>query len=117
MSLNFKRFILSISFLVFLIKPSLAEVTFQEILENPGDLKINLKYATEQEALGRYKATLSTLERLNMLYPVKADIKLYLISILLKMDSAAKLQLMVETMLQDPNTTKETRDYIEGILK
>ena len=117
MSLNFKRFILSISFLVFLIKPSLAEVTFQEILENPGDLKINLKYATEQEALGRYKATLSTLERLNMLYPVNTDIKLYLISILLKMDSAAKLQLMVETMLQDPNTTKETRDYIEGILK
>jgi hypothetical protein len=117
MSLNFKRFILSISFLVFLIKPSLAEITFQEILENPGDLEINLKYATEQEALGRYKATLSTLERLNMLYPVNTDIKLYLISILLKMDSAAKLQLMVETMLQDPNTTKETRDYIEGILK
>ena len=52
-----------------------------------------------------------------MLYPVNTDIKLYLISILLKMDSAAKLQLMVETMLQDPNTTKETRDYIEGILK
>jgi len=117
MSLNFKRIILLISFLVFFIKPSLAEVTFQEILENPGDLKINLKYATEQEALGRYKATLSTLERLNMLYPVNTDIKLYLISILLKMDSAAKLQLMVETMLQDPNTTKETRDYIEGILK
>ena len=49
MSLNFKKFILSISFLVFLIKPSLAEVTFQEILENPADLEINLKYATEQE--------------------------------------------------------------------
>ena len=117
MSLNFKRFILLISFLVFLIKPSLAEVTFQEILENPADLEINLKYATEQEALGRYKATLSTLERLNMLYPVNTDIKLYLISILLKMDSTAKLELMVETMLQDPNTTKETRDYIESILK
>ena len=58
----------------------------------------------------------STLERLNMLYPVNTDIKLYLISILLKMDSEAKLQLMIETMLQDPNTTKETRDYIEGIL-
>ena len=57
-------------------------VAFQEILENPADLEINLKYATEQEGLGRYKATLSTLERLNMLYPVNTDIKLYLISIL-----------------------------------
>ena len=52
-----------------------------------------------------------------MLYPVNTDIKLYLISILLKMDSVAKLQLMIETMLQDPNTSQETRDYIGEILK
>lgn len=112
-----KKLLIILIFIIFNNKPSLAEVTFQDILENPGDLEINLKYASEQEALGRYKATLSTLERLNMLYPVNTDIKLYLISILLKMDSEAKLQLMIETMLQDPNTTKETRDYIEGILK
>ena len=117
MNLKFKKAIFLLSILIFYIKPSLAEITFKEILENPADLEINLKYATEQEALGRYKATLSTLERLNMLYPVNTDIKIYLISILLKMDSAAKLQLMIETMLQDPNTTKETRDYIESILK
>ena len=117
MSLNFKRLILLTSLSFFFIKPILAEITFQEILENPSDLEMNLKYATEQEELGRYKTTLATLERLTMLYPVNTDIKLYLISILLKMDSAAKLQLMIETMLQDPNTTKETRDYIEEILK
>ena len=117
MSNKLKKIVLLFILSIFFIKPSIAEITFQEILENPGDLEINLKYAKEQEALGRYKATLSTLERLNMLYPVNTDIKLYLISILLKMDSAAKLELMVETMLQDPNTTKETRDYIESILK
>ena len=117
MSQNFKKLIVFLSLSIFSIKPSIAEVTFQEILENPADLKINLKYATEQEALGRYKATLSTLERLSMLYPVNTDIKLYLISILLKMDSVAKLQLMIETMLQDPNTSQETRDYIAEILK
>ena len=112
MSQNFKKLIVFLSLSIFCIKPSIAEITFQEILENPADLKINLKYATEQEAIGRYKATLSTLERLSMLYPVNTDIKLYLISILLKMDSVAKLQLMIETMLQDPNTSQETRDYI-----
>ena len=51
-----------------------------------------------------------------MLYPVNTDLKLYLISILLKLDSAAKLQLMLETMMQDPNTTDETRKYIEKTL-
>jgi len=117
MSLKFKK--LSFFFLlsIFFIKPSFAKVTFLDVIENPSDLKINLTYAKEQEALGRYKSTLTTLERLNMLYPVNTDIKLYLISILLKMDSVAKLQLTVETMLQDPNTTEETRDYIKEILK
>ncbi|MDC6482988.1 hypothetical protein PQY77_02185 [Candidatus Pelagibacter sp.] len=117
MSLRFKGLFLFLILSFFISKPSIAEITFLDIIENPSDLKINLKYAKQQEALGRYKATLATLERLNMLYPVNTDLKLYLISILLKMDSASKLQLMIETMLQDPNTTKETRDYIEGILK
>jgi hypothetical protein len=113
---TFRKLIVFISLTFFFTQSLIAEITFQEILENPADLKINLKYATEQEAIGRYKATLSTLERLSMLYPVNTDIKLYLISILLKMDSVAKLQLMIETMLQDPNTSQETRDYIAEIL-
>jgi hypothetical protein len=103
-------------FIIFYTQSLLAEITFEEILENPADLELNLKYAKEQESLGRYKTTLSTLERLNMLYPVNTDLKLYLISILLKLDSAAKLQLMLETMMQDPNTTDETRQYIEKTL-
>ena len=81
MCLKFKQLIVFLILSIFFIKSSIAEITFQEILENPADLEINLKYATEQEPLGRYKATLSTLERLSMLYPVNTDIKLYLISI------------------------------------
>ena len=117
MSLKLKKLIIFLLLSIFFIKPAIAEVSFFDIIENPDDLKINLEYAKQQEALGRYKATLVTLERLNMLYPVNTDIKLYLISILLKMDSIAKLELMLEVMLQDPNTIKETRDYIEGVLK
>ena len=116
MSQKFKQLIVFFILSIFFIKSSVAEVTFQEILENPADLEMNLTYAKEQESLGRYKTTLSTLERLNMLYPVNTDLKLYLISILLKLDSEAKLQLMLEIMLQDPNTTDETRQYIEKTL-
>ena len=76
MSPKLTKIFIFFTIIFFYIKPSSAQITFQEILENPGDLEINLKYATEQEALGRYKATLSTLERLNMLYPVNTDIKL-----------------------------------------
>ena len=113
---NYCKKIIFFLFMIFYTQPLLAEITFEEILEDPADLELNLKYAKEQEGLGRYKTTLSTLERLNMLYPVNTDLKLYLISILLKLDSAAKLQLMLETMMQDPNTTDETREYIEKTL-
>ena len=46
-----------------------AQITFNEILENPSDLDLNLRYAKEQEIKGKYKATIAALERLNMLYP------------------------------------------------
>ena len=61
MSCNLRNFFLFLFLLFFYLKPALAEVTFQEILENPSDIEINLKYAKEQEALGRYKATITTL--------------------------------------------------------
>ena len=115
MKTHYKKIIFFL-FVIFYTQPLLAEITFEEILDDPADLELNLKYAKEQEGLGRYKTTLSTLERLNMLYPVNTDLKLYLISILLKLDSAAKLRLMLETMMQDPNTTDETRKYIEKTL-
>ena len=74
MRLKLKELIIFLLLSIFFIKPAIAEITFLDIIENPSDLKINLKYATEQEALGRYKSTLTTLERLNMLYPVNTDI-------------------------------------------
>ena len=91
------------------------EVTFMQILENPTDLELNLKYAKEQEIVGNYKSTIHTLERLNTLYPANTEIKIYLLSIMLKMDSEIQVQLMIERMLKDPNTTDEAKEYINKI--
>ncbi len=51
-----------------------------------------------------------------MLYPSNTDIKLYLLSILIKMDSSVKVDLMVRTMMNDPNTSVETRKLIAELL-
>ena len=61
-----------------------------QILQNPKDLDLNLKYAQQQGKIGNYKQTISTLERLNMLYPDNVEIKLYLLSILVQADSPEK---------------------------
>ena len=91
-------------------------ITYEQILDNPSDLELNLNYAKQQEKQGNLKLTLATLERLSMLYPENLDIKLYLLSILIEMDSAVKVDLMVRTMMNDPNTSDEIKKTIAGLL-
>ena len=53
-----------------------------QILQKPNDLDLNLKYAQQQGKMGNYKQTISTLERLTILYPDNIEIKLYILSVL-----------------------------------
>ena len=111
-------FFIKVFVIFFLIFPNSfgAEITYKEILDNPTDLELNLNYAKQQESSGNLKLTIATLERLSMLYPSNTDIKLYLLSILIKMDSSVKVDLMVRTMMNDPNTSVETRKLIAELL-
>ncbi len=102
--------------LIFNSKAISSIVTYKEILDNPTDLELNLNYAKQQEKSGNVKSTIATLERLSKLYPKNSDIKLYLLSILLKMDSRVKVDFMVKTMLEDPNTNEETKKLIAELL-
>ena len=107
----------SIFFFILLQSKSFSStITYEEILNNPTDLELNLNYAKQQEIGGNIKSTIATLERLNKLYPKNSDIKLYLLSILLRMDSKIKVDFMVKTMLEDPNTSEETKRLITKLL-
>ena len=112
---NLSKFLV-IFFFIFFNKSVYANVTYKEILDNPTDLELNLNYAKQQEKAGNIKSTIATLERLSTLYPKNSDIKLYLLSILLKMDSKIKVDFMVKTMLEDPNTSDETKNLITELL-
>ena len=63
--------------LIFNSKAISSIITYKEILDNPTDLELNLNYAKQQEKSGNIKSTIATLERLSMLYPKNADIKIY----------------------------------------
>ena len=73
-------------------------ITYIQILQNPNDLDLNLKYAQQQGKMGNYKQTISTLERLNMIYPDNVEIKLYLLSVLVQIDSPEKANTIIEEM-------------------
>ena len=114
---NAKLLCLIISLLlIFNSKAISSIITYKEILDDPTDLELNLNYAKQQEKSGNVKSTIATLERLSKLYPKNSDIKLYLLSILLKMDSRVKVDFMVKTMLEDPNTNEETKKLIAELL-
>ena len=108
---------LIISLLLILNSKAISSIiTYKEILDNPTDLELNLNYAKQQEKSGNIKSTIATLERLSKLYPKNSDIKLYLLSILLKMDSRVKVDFMVKTMLEDTNTNEKTKKLIAELL-
>ena len=73
-------------------------ITYMQILQNPNDLDLNIKYAQQQGKMGNFKQTISTLERLNMLYPDNVEIKLYLLSVLVQVDSPEKANTIIEEM-------------------
>ena len=112
------RLITYLLFVIFLFsqKSFASKITYEEILDNPSDLELNLNYAKQQESEGNLKLTIATLERLSMLYPSNTEIKLYLLSIVVKMDSPAKLTLLVQSILSDPNTTQETKKLVVELL-
>ena len=73
-------------------------ITYMQILQKPNDLDLNLKYAQQQGKMGNFKQTISTLERLTMIYPDNVEIKLYLLSVLVQVDSPEKANSIIEEM-------------------
>ena len=82
-------------------------ITYMQILQKPNDLDLNLKYAQQQGKMGNFKQTISTLERLNMIYPDNIEIKLYLLSILVQIDSPEKAGTIIEEMKLDRDLSSE----------
>ena len=72
--------------------------------------------------MGNYKQTISTLERLNMIYPDNVEIKLYLLSVLVQIDSPEKANTIIEEMklrrdleAEDLETLKEIEQELDDL--
>ena len=88
-------------------------ITYMQILQNPKDLDLNLKYAQQQGKVGNFKQTISTLERLNMIYPDNVEIKLYLLSILVQIDSPEKATTIIEEMKLNRELASEDLETLQ----
>ncbi len=110
--------LLNLLFLTILTFPSLSvekNITYMQILQKPKDLDLNLKYAQQQGKMGNYKQTISTLERLTMLYPDNVEIKLYLLSVLVQIDSPDKARSLIEEMKLRTDLEAEDLETLQEI--
>ena len=65
--------------------------------------------------MGNFKQTISTLERLNMIYPDNIEIKLYLLSILVQIDSPEKAGTIIEEMKLDRDLSSEDLQTLQEL--
>ena len=119
MFLNFVRFKLFFISTILLISTSAfsseKNITYMQILQDPNNLDLNLKYAQQQGKVGNFKQTISTLERLNMLYPDNVEIKLYLLSVLVQVDSPEKANTIIDDMKLRRDLSAEDLETLQEI--
>ena len=90
-------------------------ITYIQILQNPNDLDLNLKYSRQQAKAGDFKQTIATLERLNMMYPDNIEIKLYLLSVLVQADSPDKALTVIEEIKENEDLSSEDLETVTEI--
>ena len=92
-------------------------ITYIQILQKPNDLELNIKYAQQQGKIGNFKQTISTLERLNMVYPDNIEIKMYLLSVLVQADSPDKALIVIDEIKNNEDATEEDLLTVKDIEK
>ena len=113
---RFKLFLISIILLISSTAfSSEKNITYMQILQDPNNLDLNLKYAQQQGKVGNFKQTISTLERLNMLYPDNVEIKLYLLSVLVQVDSPEKANTIIDDMKLRRDLSAEDLETLQEI--
>lgn len=63
------------------------DVTYQDILKDPDNLELNLRYAKAQIARGELKGASATLERILLINPDQPQIRLYYAIVLYRLDN------------------------------
>ena len=115
--MNYKKIYLLILFFFLNFSNVNALVELEQILKKPNDLKLNLKYAKQQEDLGNYKSVISTLERLTSLYPENIDLKMYYLSISLRIDSVERTIQIIDEIKKSDQLSSEINAEVDIILQ
>jgi tetratricopeptide (TPR) repeat protein len=95
-------------------------ITYDQILERPDDVELNYRYARAQIARGELKNAGATLERVLLVNPDLAKVRLLYAVVLLRLDSLVEAQRELETIQNLPmpdSLRQEIEQYLALVKK
>lgn len=93
-------------------------VTYADVLKNPDDVELNYLYAQSQVANGELRGAASTLERILLVDPNLARVRLLYAVVLFRLDNLSEAEREFETVSRLPmpeNLREEVDRYLEEI--
>jgi tetratricopeptide (TPR) repeat protein len=94
------------------------DITYADILANPDDIVLNFRWAKAQLARGEVRGASATLERVLVLDPDLAPVRLYYAIVLYRLDSLDEARSQFDRLLQmniSPEVERNIRQYISEI--
>ncbi len=98
------------------VSPS-SSISFEQVLSAPGDVQLNIAYARQQIAAGDLKEGAATLERILLLNPGIADVRVLHGLVLYRLGILNRARYELETALEADNLSLDAREEAERYLE
>lgn len=102
------------------IVPSGPAVSYDDILRNPDDVALNIRFVQQRVAQGDLKSAVTTLERIMLLAPATAEIRLLYAIVLFRLDNLQEAERELRAIAPAdlaPESRVEARRYLDEIAK
>lgn len=96
------------------------DITFEDVLDDPDNLELNFRYAKAQIDSGNLTGAVATLERMLLIDPDLAEIRVYYGLVLFRLDSLGEAERQLQEALKlplDGGLKKEAERYLAEIIK
>jgi hypothetical protein len=92
-------------------------IRYSDVLKDPDNIQLNFRFARQQVADGNVKGASATLERILLIQPELAAVRLFYAAVLIRLDSLAEAeqQLDLVAAVKDPKAKDQIGRYREAI--
>lgn len=100
--------------------PAGPPVTYEELLRSPDDVALNIRFVQQRVAQGDLKSAVTTLERIMLLAPATAEIRLLYAIVLFRLDNIQEAERELRALdagQLTPESRAEARRYLDEIAK